>query len=90
VARVSARSVSDLERGINPTARSSTARLLADALRLAGQVREQSEAAARGQLPRGGLAVGATMAPRTLPRDIASFTGRDAELRAVADARWKG
>ena len=86
VARVSARSVSDLERGINRTARSSTARLLADALLLAGPVREQFEAAARGQVPGGGLAVGATVAPRTLPRDIASFTGRDAELRALADA----
>ena len=45
-AGVSARSVSDLERGINRTARKDTAMLLADALGLTGQVRVLFVAAA--------------------------------------------
>ena len=66
-ARLSARSVSDLERGVNLTA------------------------AARGRVPAGQvLAVGegaaAAAATRTLPRDIASFTGRAAELAQLAGA----
>ncbi len=88
-ASLSPRSVGDLERGINLTARKDTARLLADALELAGPERSLFEAAARGRAPaaevpaaRGGLAPGgsAAAATRTLPRDIASFTGRGAEL----------
>jgi transcriptional regulator with XRE-family HTH domain len=47
-ARLSPRSVSDLERGINLTARKDTARLLADALNLSGAIREEFEAVARG------------------------------------------
>ena len=50
-ARLSPRSVSDLERGIHPTARKDTARLLADALGLAGPARTAFEAAARGRAP---------------------------------------
>jgi transcriptional regulator with XRE-family HTH domain len=46
-ARVSARTVSDLERGISVTARPSTARLLADALDLEQPQRRVFEAAAR-------------------------------------------
>src|ERR1700683_4019340 len=52
-ARLSARSVSDLERGINLTARRETARLLADALSLAGPERAEFEQAARGGVVRG-------------------------------------
>ena len=48
-AKVSPRSVSDLERGINHTARKDTAELLANALGLAGAVRELFVAAARGR-----------------------------------------
>src|ERR1700761_2867388 len=48
-ADVSARTVSDLERGVNRTARADTAGLLADALGLAGDEREQFLAAARGR-----------------------------------------
>jgi tetratricopeptide (TPR) repeat protein/DNA-binding XRE family transcriptional regulator len=48
-ARLSTRSVSDLERGVNQTARKETARLLADALRLSGPAREEFEAVARGR-----------------------------------------
>src|SRR5436305_8234300 len=50
-AGLSPRSVSDLERGINRTARKDTAALLADALGLAGPVRELFVAAARGRGP---------------------------------------
>src|SRR5580693_8047395 len=50
-AGLSPRSVSDLERGINRTARKDTALLLADALSLTGQVRVLFVAAARGRGP---------------------------------------
>jgi WD40 repeat protein/transcriptional regulator with XRE-family HTH domain len=50
-AQLSSRSVSDLERGINRTARKETAELLADALDLAGPLRELFVAAARGRAP---------------------------------------
>ena len=48
-AGLSPRSVSDLERGINRTARKDTAMLLADALSLTGEVRVLFVAAARGR-----------------------------------------
>ena len=88
-AGMSSRSVSDLERGINRTARKDTALLLADALALAEPARTLFVAAARGKASaadvlasRQGTAPGAFVAAatRTLPRDIASFTGRQAEL----------
>src|SRR5512142_78237 len=50
-ASLSPRSVSDLERGINRTARKDTAELLAEALGLAGRTRERFVAAARGRGP---------------------------------------
>ena len=50
-AGLSPRSVSDLERGINRTARKETALLLADALNLAEPARALFIAAARGRLP---------------------------------------
>lgn len=82
-AGISPRSVSDLERGINVTARKDTARLLADALGLAGAERENFEALARGRAP---AVPGVAAATRTLPRDISSFTGRDEELRVLLSA----
>jgi transcriptional regulator with XRE-family HTH domain len=94
-AGISPRSVSDLERGVNRTARKDTALLLADALNLAGPVRELFVAAARGKAPaadvlaaRQGVAPGAfaAAATRALPRDIASFTGRQAELARLMGA----
>jgi tetratricopeptide (TPR) repeat protein/transcriptional regulator with XRE-family HTH domain len=84
-ARLSPRSVSDLERGINRTARKETARLLAGALGLTGPARAQFEAAAAGRPVPGG-AGGVAAATRTLPRDIGSFTGRQAELGQLAKA----
>ncbi len=90
-ASLSPRSVSDLERGVNLTARHETARLLAGALGLTGPQRELFEAAARGRTPAGevldaGEGAAAAAAIRTLPRDIASFTGRVAELALLAEA----
>jgi tetratricopeptide (TPR) repeat protein/transcriptional regulator with XRE-family HTH domain len=95
-ARLSARSVSDLERGVAQTARKETARLLADALGLEGAARTEFEAAARGRPPPTGRPPattpsapetgGVTAAARTLPRDIASFTGREAELGQLTEA----
>ncbi len=85
-ADVSSRSVSDLERGINLTARWDTTRLLADALGLSGAVRAEFEAVARGRAPASQPAGGGMhAAARTLPRDIASFTGRAPELRVLTD-----
>jgi len=78
-AALSTRTVSDLERGINLTARNETARLLADALALDRQERAGFLAAARGGDP----GAGAAAATRALPRDIASFTGRAGELRQL-------
>ncbi len=49
ISGVAARSISDLERGVNLTARKDTARLLADALSLDGEVRTAFEAIARGR-----------------------------------------
>src|SRR5215467_4696495 len=93
-AGLSPRSVSDLERGINRTARKETAVLLAGPLGLSGTVAELFVAAARGRGPaqdvvaaRRGTALGAfaAAATRGLPRDIASFTGRRAELDRLAE-----
>ena len=52
-AQVSQRAVSDLERGINRTARKDTALLLAGALGLDGRSRELFVSAARGRAPAG-------------------------------------
>ncbi len=87
-AGVSPRSVSDLERGIHATAHKDTALLLAGALGLAEPARALFVAAARGHGPAAGMlaarqdaAAGAfAAATRGLPRDIAAFTGRQAEL----------
>src|SRR5271165_6908503 len=84
---VSTRSVSDLERGVNLTARKDTARLLADALGLVGPIRAQFEAVARGRAVPGGAGTGGVAAAtRTLPRDVASFTGRQPELEQLVEA----
>jgi len=56
-ARVSYRSISDLERGVSRSPRRDTARLLADALGLSGADRAGFEAAARGHRPGAGTVV---------------------------------
>jgi tetratricopeptide (TPR) repeat protein/DNA-binding XRE family transcriptional regulator len=86
-AGLSPRSVSDLERGIHRTAHKDTALLLAEALGLAEPACALFVAAARGRGPTAGVlaavqggATGAAAASKTLPTDIATFTGRQAEL----------
>jgi transcriptional regulator with XRE-family HTH domain len=91
-AGLSPRSISDLERGINQTARRDTARLLAGALGLEGAARAEFEAVAQGRAAavRPDEAAPARPGPaaptRTLPRDVASFTGREAELTMLSEA----
>ena len=82
-AGLSSRAISYLERGEVSAPHKDTVRLLADALGLAGPARAQFEAAARGRGGADGTVVAAT---RTLPRDVASFTGRQRELAELADA----
>jgi tetratricopeptide (TPR) repeat protein/transcriptional regulator with XRE-family HTH domain len=93
-AGLSPRSVSDLERGINRTAHKNTAVLLAKALNLDESARELFVAAARGKAPaasmleaRHAVPPGAftAAATRALPRDIATFTGRRAELAQLME-----
>ena len=91
-AKLSPRSVSDLERGINRTARKDTALLLADALGLAGPVRELFVAAARSRGPTGdvlaaregrtpGTGGGAARSMRGCPyRGLLPFGESDAEV----------
>jgi tetratricopeptide (TPR) repeat protein/transcriptional regulator with XRE-family HTH domain len=94
-AGLSPRSVSDLERGITRTAHKDTALLLAGALGLAEPTRALFVLAARGRgsaadvlAARQGQAPGAfaAAATRALPRDIAAFTGRQAELAQLMGA----
>jgi len=89
-ASVSSRSVSDLERGINRTARKMTTQLLADALGLEGERRAWFAAVAAGRVPPAEpllsgdrWAAGTAAAVRSLPRDITTFTGRVAELERL-------
>jgi tetratricopeptide (TPR) repeat protein/transcriptional regulator with XRE-family HTH domain len=79
---VSLRSVSDLERGRVTIPQKETVRLLADALHLIGPARAQFEEVGRGHAAPGGVAA----ATRALPRDIASFTGRQRELEQLAES----
>jgi tetratricopeptide (TPR) repeat protein/transcriptional regulator with XRE-family HTH domain len=85
-AGLSLRAISDLERGVVTTPHKDTVRLLADALHLTGPARAEFEATARGRATPGGVAA----ATRTLPRDIASFTGRRRELDQLMEAAGAG
>jgi predicted ATPase/DNA-binding XRE family transcriptional regulator len=85
-ARLSPRSVSDLERGINRTARKDTALLLADALGLAGRVREVFVAAARGQAPVAEVLAAMSASRNNLPAPVDSFVGRQIELAEITRA----
>src|SRR5438034_827201 len=99
-AGVSARSVSNLERGINRTAHKDTAVLLAGALGLTGSAEELFVAAARGNVPAAQvLAAAGGTGPRPGPvtgspyrglavfgeRDAGWFFGREAATTAVLD-----
>jgi transcriptional regulator with XRE-family HTH domain len=88
-AGISTRGVSDLERGVARAAHNDTARLLAAALGLDGPVGEVFVVAARGRVSAGEVLAArpgaepasfSAAATRALPRDIASFTGRRAEV----------
>ena len=94
-AQVSQRAVSDLERGINRTARKDTAVLLADALNLAEPVRAVFVAAARGRAPAAGVLAAlqrqaqeaswaAAGGVHGFPAALTSFIGRAGPLREVA------
>jgi tetratricopeptide (TPR) repeat protein/transcriptional regulator with XRE-family HTH domain len=93
-ARLSPRSISDLERGIHQTSRKDTARLLAGALNLVGAARVGFEAAARGRIndadgsPRAPGALSHSIAATTprLPHDIRSFTGREPDLSRLMES----
>ncbi len=84
-ANLSRRTVSDLERGVANTPQKETVRLLADALDLLGPERAQFEAVARGRPGQRVSAATAAAAMRSLPRDVASFIGRQRELELLAE-----
>ena len=81
-AGVAVRSIRYLERGSVASPQKETVRLLAGALGLAGPARAGFEAAARSGASPGGAAVPV----RALPRDTASFTGRERELAELMGA----
>ena len=88
LAEISERTISDLERGVYLTARAATARQLAGALGLAGADRDEfMEAAATGRTPdHAPAAHNWTTTVRTLPRDVADFTGRARDLELLMGA----
>ncbi len=94
-AQVSQRAISDLERGINRTARKDTAVLLAEALNLAEPVRVLFVAAARGRAPAAAVLASMKRQPQAaswaaasgvhgFPAALTSFIGRAEPLREVA------
>ena len=88
-AGLSPRSISDLERGINLTARKDTARLLADALDLAGPQRALFEAAARGRVTAAAVLAGhrpLITRPNNLPVQLTPFVGRADDIADVRRA----
>jgi tetratricopeptide (TPR) repeat protein/transcriptional regulator with XRE-family HTH domain len=80
-ASISLRTVSNLERGAAAIPQRETVRLLGDALGLMGAERERFEVTARGR-PLDGVSPAAAV--RSLPRDVAAFTGRQPELDQLA------
>jgi predicted ATPase/transcriptional regulator with XRE-family HTH domain len=88
-AGLSPRSVSDLERGINLTARKDTARLLADALGLTGPQRALFEAAARGRAGAAGALTShgsLIVMADTFPVQPTPFVGREDDIARVREA----
>jgi predicted ATPase/DNA-binding XRE family transcriptional regulator len=85
-AQLSPRSVSDLERGINRTARKDTALLLADALGLRPPVRELFVEAARGRTPATEVLTALSALRNNLPAPVDSFIGRRTELAEISAA----
>jgi predicted ATPase/DNA-binding XRE family transcriptional regulator len=85
-ARLSPRSVSDLERGITRTARKDTALLLADALGLTGPARDLFVTAARGRAPVADVLAALSASHSNLPAPVDSFIGRQMELGQITQA----
>jgi tetratricopeptide (TPR) repeat protein/transcriptional regulator with XRE-family HTH domain len=85
-AGLSLRALSDLERGVVATPQKETVRMLADALRLTGQERTRFETVARGRPLHSVSQTAAATAIRSLPRDVASFIGRERELEQLLEA----
>ena len=90
-AQVSARSVSDLERGVNRTARKVTAELLAQVLGLTGQSRELFVAAARGFGPAEDVLIALRSLPGAdgLPAS-GRQAGRPASQWAMTESPYRG
>jgi WD40 repeat protein/transcriptional regulator with XRE-family HTH domain len=89
-AGLSPRTISDLERGVHRLAQQDTARLLADALGLDGQVRGLFLAAARGQVP----AAEVLAARSGLRGSVDNDTGHQADVerppRVVTSSPYRG
>lgn len=85
-AGLSARGVSDLERGLRQRPYPETLRLLADALALAAPERARLETVGRSQRDPVSQVRGASPAPprHNLPRQLTSFVGREVEVAEVA------
>jgi predicted ATPase/DNA-binding XRE family transcriptional regulator len=80
-AQLSARTVSDIERGLRSRIYTDTAERLATALALTDRARSTFLAVARGRVPRESL-LPATL----LPRPLTPLLGREGELAALTDA----
>jgi transcriptional regulator with XRE-family HTH domain len=87
-AGVSPRSVSDLERGINRTARKDTATLLAGALGLPGAVAELFVAAARGRGPAEDVVAAMSRSAAQTTAGADRPTGQPAYRQPSAGATW--
>ncbi|MEP6998572.1 MAG: helix-turn-helix domain-containing protein, partial [Betaproteobacteria bacterium] len=83
-AAISARTVSDIERGLRSRVYRHTARRLADALQLDGRQREAFERAARR------TTISAAPFAPNVPAPLTRLIGRDAELAAVVAALRSG
>jgi tetratricopeptide (TPR) repeat protein/transcriptional regulator with XRE-family HTH domain len=83
-AGVSQRTVRELERGRVRQPRGDSVRLLADALALAGELREEFCIAARGDGWTQPVAAGEPAVPFLLPPDIADFTGRPELVKEIS------